>query len=116
MEVPPLVAAPLIPDGGEHVQVIVAPVVDEVKATALVAVFEQTVWSGNENCTIGAGLTVMVNCFVGPEQVTVALVYLGVTMIVAITGVIPILTAVNAAISPEPLAASPIDGVLFVHV
>jgi hypothetical protein len=49
MEVPPLVAAPLIPDGGVHVHVIVAPVVDELKVTAVVAVVEQMVWLGNEN-------------------------------------------------------------------
>jgi hypothetical protein len=35
---------------------------------------------------------------------------------VAITGDTPLLTAVNDAIFPEPLAASPIDVVLLVHV
>ena len=35
---------------------------------------------------------------------------------VAVTGVEPVLVAVNAAIFPEPLAGKPIDGVLLVHV
>jgi hypothetical protein len=43
MEVPPLVAAPLIPEGGVQVQAIVEPVVVEVKVTAVVEVFEQMV-------------------------------------------------------------------------
>jgi hypothetical protein len=37
-------------------------------------------------------------------------------MIVAITGDVPALIAVNDGISPLPLAARPIDGKLFVHV
>ena len=37
----------------------------------------------------------------------------GVTVIVAVTGVLPGLTAVKAGIFPLPLAAKPIDGLLF---
>ncbi len=40
----------------------------------------------------------------------------GVTVIVAVTGVLPLLTAINDGILPLPLAASPMDGVLLVHV
>ena len=40
----------------------------------------------------------------------------GVTVMVAITGAVPALVAVNEGISPVPLAASPIDGVLLVQV
>lgn len=41
----------------------------------------------------------------------------GVTEIVAVTGAVPALTAVNAGIVlPEPLPASPIEGVLFVQL
>jgi hypothetical protein len=112
IEVPPVVAAPLIPEGGVQVQAIVEPVVVEVIVTAVVEVFEQMVWSGNENCTNGAGFTVMVNCFAGPVHVSPALVNLGVTVIVAITGLVPVLTAVKAKISPVPLPPSPIDVVL----
>jgi D-ribose pyranose/furanose isomerase RbsD len=39
----------------------------------------------------------------------------GVTVIVATTGVVPALVAVNDAILPVPEAARPIEGVLFVH-
>jgi hypothetical protein len=58
----------------------------------------------------------MLNCLSSPEQVTPALVYFGVTVIVATTGVVPLFNAVNAAILPVPLPANPIDGVLFVQV
>ena len=40
----------------------------------------------------------------------------GVTVIVAVTAVVPVLIAVNAPIFPEPLAASPIDVLLFVQL
>jgi hypothetical protein len=66
--------------------------------------------------TDGVGLTVIVNCFVGPEHVTPELVNLGVTVIVAITGLVPVLTAVKAKISPVPLPPSPIDVVLLVQL
>jgi hypothetical protein len=62
------------------------------------------------------GFTVIENNLSAPEQVTPAFVYFGVTVIVATTGVVPLFTAVNAAIFPVPLPVSPIDGVLFVQV
>ena len=40
----------------------------------------------------------------------------GVTVMVAVTGVVPVLIAVKAAILPVPLAASPIAGLLFVQL
>jgi hypothetical protein len=40
----------------------------------------------------------------------------GVTVIVAVTGDVVALAAVNVGTSPEPLAASPIAVLLFVHV
>ena len=54
----------------------------------------------------------MVNVLDGPEQPSAT----GVTVTVATTGVVPLLTAVKEAISPVPLAANPIDMVLLVHV
>ena len=39
----------------------------------------------------------------------------GVTVIVAITGTVPVLVAVKEAILPVPLAASPMEVVLLVH-
>ena len=37
-------------------------------------------------------------------------------MIVAVTGAAPVFTAVKLAMSPTPVAASPIEGVLFVQL
>ena len=37
-------------------------------------------------------------------------------MIVAVTGEVPVLTAVNEAMSPVPFANNPIEGVLFVQL
>ena len=65
-----------------------------------------------ENCTVGAGFTVMVNVLGGPEQPSAT----GVTVIVATTGIVPVLIALNDAIFPVPLAPNPIEVVLFVHV
>ena len=60
-------------------------------------------------------MTVIVKLVVGPVQGTPPLVKVGVTVIVAVTGDVPVLMAVNAAILPVPLANNPIEGVLFVH-
>lgn len=66
--------------------------------------------------TIGVGLTVMVNVRGVPVQVTPPLVKLGVTVIVATTGVCVVFTAVKAAMLPLPEAARPIEGVLLVQL
>jgi hypothetical protein len=58
----------------------------------------------------------MVYVIAVPVQVAPPLVYSGVTVIVATTGAVPVLTAVKEAISPVPDAASPIDGVLLVQL
>ena len=58
----------------------------------------------------------MVNVTGVPVQVVPALVKVGVTVMVAVTGADPRLTAVKAAIFPEPLAAKPMLVVLFVQV
>ena len=66
--------------------------------------------------TSAVGLTVIVKVFAGPSQVTDPFSKYGVTTIVAVTGAVPGLVAVNDAISPVPLAASPIDVSSFVQV
>ena len=58
------------------------------------------------------GFTVIVNVFGIPLQPNALD---GVTVIVATTGEIPALVAVKAGILPFPLAANPLEGVLFVH-
>ena len=40
----------------------------------------------------------------------------GVTVMVAVTGVEPVLVAVNAGMFPEPLATKPMEGVLLVQL
>ena len=51
-----------------------------------------------------------------PLQPTDPLVKRGVTVIVAVTGAVPVLTAVKEEMSPVPLANNPIEGVLFVQL
>ncbi len=51
-----------------------------------------------------------------PLQVTLPLVYAGVTVIVAETGAVPVLTAVKEGMSPVPLAPRPIEVVLFTQL
>ena len=51
-----------------------------------------------------------------PLQVTPPLVYAGVTVIVAVTGAVPLLIAANEAMSPTPLPPRPIEVVLFVQL
>jgi hypothetical protein len=57
----------------------------------------------------------MVNVFVGPVQFTLPLLKFGVTIIVAVTGTVPVFVAVKAGIFPDPEAASPIEVVLLVQ-
>ena len=66
--------------------------------------------------TVAVGLTMIVNAVESPAHVTPPLVMLENTFIVAVTGAIPLFVAVNAGILPVPLAANPMDGVLFVQV
>ncbi len=65
--------------------------------------------------TCAVGFTVIVNVFAGPGQLLEALVNVGVTIIVATIGELPVLTALNE-IFPLPVADSPIAVLLFVHV
>jgi hypothetical protein len=73
----------------------------------------QTVWfPGLLTCPVG--LIYMIKLFVGPEQLVPPFVYVGVTTIVPDMGEVPALVAVNEMF-PEPLAAKPIEVLLFVH-
>jgi hypothetical protein len=74
-----------------------------------------TTWLGTA-FSVGVGFTVMVNVLAVPVQVMPPLVKDGVTVMVAVTGAVPIFTALKLAIGPVPLAASPIDVVLFVQL
>ena len=61
------------------------------------------------------GLTVMVKVMAAPAQLVPPLVKVGVTVIVATTGAVVVLRAVNGPISPLPADESPMLVVVFVH-
>ena len=67
----------------------------------------QSVWLETE-FTVGIGFTVMVKVVGVPVQVTPALVNRGIAVMLAVTGAVVALVAVNDPILPVPLAASPI--------
>ena len=72
--------------------------------------------TGETGCTNCAdGFTVIVKVTDGPVHVVPALVYVGVTTIVATTGETPLFTAVKAGIAPVPFDANPIEEVSFVQ-
>jgi hypothetical protein len=104
----PLAASPI--DGSLFVQANVVPATGLVKATAVVVAPLQyaTLATGS---TVVVGFTVMVKVNGTPGHAFAE----GVTVIVATTGVVPALVAVNEGISPVPLAANPIEGVLLVQ-
>ena len=58
----------------------------------------------------------MVNVIAVPTQLTPAFTKVGVTVIVAVTGAVPVLVAVNDGIFPAPLAANPMDGALLTQL
>ena len=69
----------------------------------------------------GDGFTVIVNVFGVPGHTVAPLVLTGVTVIVAVTGVVPLFTATKAGMigvptGAEPLAANPIDVLLFTQL
>ena len=94
--------------------VVVPPVLVVPKITDVVLAVLQTTWLPGW-ITSPVGLTVMVKDCEGPVQSTPPLVNIGVTMIVATTGAVPVLTVVNESMSPVPEAAKPIEGVSLVQ-
>ena len=66
------------------------------------------VWDGLNS---GVGFTVIVKLLTGPAHPFAK----GLTLMVAVTGVVPVLTAVKAGMLPVPAAARPIDGWSFSH-
>ena len=107
----PLAANPIA--GLSFVQVYVVPGVVAVKFTVVIAPPQVVTLAGWFTCA--EGLTVIVKVVGVPEQVMPP-VNVGVTVIVATIGAPPLLIAVKEAISPEPLAARPMDGVLLVQL
>ena len=112
-----------LPDAGRpivelsfvQVYVVVPPELVVEKLTAAVLLPLQTTWlAGMFTCAVG--LTVMVNTWDDPLQFTLALLYRGVTVMVAVTGAEPLFMAVKEVILPLPDAGRPIEVLLFVQV
>lgn len=105
----PVPARPIA--GTLFVQLYVAPAGVLVKLAAATAPLWQT-WKLAGTVTVGVGLTVMVYVAAGPLHPFAV----GITVIVAVIFVVPVLIAVNVGMLPVPFAAAPIDGLLLVHV
>lgn len=93
-------------------QLKVAPVVP-LNAGIAAETLLQSVWVAG-TVTVGRGLAVIVKVCGVPTQVGDEPI-LGVTVIVVVTGDVPVLVAAKAPILPVPLAAKPILGVLLVQ-
>ena len=87
------------------------PLTAPVKFTAVVVAPLHSVWFDTV-FTVGVGFTVIVKVSAAPVHPLAD----GVTVIVAVTGVLPVLAAVKAAMLPVPLAARPIEALLFVQL
>ena len=111
MDVVPLPEAPVIPDGTLQVQLKLTPGVVDVKVTAVDGNPEQMVCFDRENWILGDGFTVMVKLEGNPLHKLPS----GVIVMLAVTGVVPALTGLNAGILPVPLAANPMELLLFVQ-
>ncbi len=92
-------------------QVKLVPLTDPVKFTTLVAVPLHKAWLAGIVIS-GVGFTVMVKLCAIPVQPNTE----GVTVIVAVMGILVVLIAVNAGIFPVPLAVKPIEVLLLVQL
>lgn len=93
---------------------MVPPVFGELNVTAVEVPELHTTWF-EMTATVAFGRTVIVKVLGVPAQEILPLANVGVTVIVAISGAVPELVAVNAAILPEPEVARPIFGLLMVQ-
>ena len=109
----PLAANPI--EGLLFTQLYVVPDTPLVNTIGKVVVLAHNTWF-EIAFTFPVGLTVMVNVLEVPTQLTLPLVKVGVTVIVAVTGALVALVAMKEAILPEPVAGKPIDAVLFTQL
>jgi hypothetical protein len=83
-----------------------------VNVTAVVVALAHNVCVVGESVTAGVGLTIIVSFL----EIPVQLFTVGVTVIIAVTGEIPVFVAVNELmLLVVPLAAKPIEVVLLFH-
>lgn len=109
----PLAARPMATLLFVQLYVVVATL--PVKFTALVALPAQSTWLGTPS-TVGFGFTVIVKLTGVPLQLRPLAVNTGVTVTVAVTGAVVLLTALKAPILPVPDAARPIEVLLLVQL
>ena len=88
------------------------PTTAPLKLTKLLEAPEHNVCAAGA-FTVGVGFTVMVKFCGVPLQVAPALVYDGVTVMVAVIAVVPALVAVKLGMLPDPLAPKPMLVLLF---
>jgi len=116
---PPLLAARPIPGVSlVHEYVVTPPVLVVAKVIAAVPELLHTAWfPGLITCPVG--LTVMVKLCEAPVELFPPLVNVGMTVMVAVIGEVPLLIAVKEGIHvelPPLLVARPIPGVSLVQV
>ena len=97
------------------VQLYVEPGGNPLNTTADVDAPLHSIWLAGW-LTTAVGFTVIVKLLVGPLQLMPPLVNVGVIVIVAVCGVVPVLIATNDGIVAVPLAASPMLVLLFVQL
>jgi hypothetical protein len=104
----PFAASPMVGWSFVHAKVVPATGPPKVMAVVVAPLQYAALPIG---LTAGVGLTVIVKDIDVPVHPLAD----GITLIIAITGVVPVLFAVNETMFPVPLNASPIDGSLLVH-
>ena len=115
VSVPTKVVNPSTESGTVALQDIVTPVVGLDKVIAVVVSPVRIVWFSCEKLTKGDGSTLILKVSLSPIQLTPLLTYVGVTVITPSICSVVALLAVKLRISPVPLEAKPIAGLLFVQ-
>ena len=110
----PVLVKPVVGSVLVHVYVEVPPVLIVEKGISTSSPSVTTISTVGFTCAVG--FTVISNGVAGPVQLTPPFSNVGVTVIVAITGLVPVLMAVKAGISPVPDAANPIEVKSFVQL
>ena len=105
---------PILGESFIQLYVVVPSVFSVVNDISVVSSVLHNIWLSIES-TWPEGVTVIVNVCDGPSQLTSAFVNIGVTIIVATTGIVPVLIPLNEDIFPVPEASKPILSVSFVQ-
>lgn len=88
---------------------------DPVKFTAAADVLLHSTWLATA-FTVGVGFTVIIKVIGVPVQLTPALVYVGITVTVALIGAIVVFVAMKPGILPDPFNPNPIAVLLLLQL